>query len=420
MTETKKANHQVNVVRLGAPRVHTNADTLELFDIDGYQVVTKKGNFKEGDLAIYIQPDSVVPQTEPFRFIWADYLKRPEMCQHQAPDGQSVLVINENLQHCVRCQANVLFNGETSLPDSRRRITVRKFRKEWSEGLLMPLSDFDQLLIDYFHPNGVGEGTDVSDALGITHYIAADDVVSTNSGNAGKKDQPQRRYPKTLRGWFFFLLHKIGIRNRQYNEEIAFNVPDFDVENFKNFKNVIQFGEEVIVTEKLHGSQGKYVYVDGRMFAGSRNFWKSPKSDCVWRKALVQNDWIERFCREHEGMVLYGEVVPTQKGFNYGCENGEVKFFVFDIRHASGNYVNKAYALNDPYITTVPVIYHGPAPSDLAAEFADGRTQVKGANHIREGVVVTVADQDPQRRVRGLGRIQLKIVSNAFLEKDSK
>jgi len=40
-----KANHRVNIVRLGEPRVHTNADSLELFDIEGYQVVTKKGNF---------------------------------------------------------------------------------------------------------------------------------------------------------------------------------------------------------------------------------------------------------------------------------------------------------------------------------------------------------------------------------------
>jgi len=37
----KKANHQANIVRLGDPRVHTNADTLELFDIGGYQVVAK-------------------------------------------------------------------------------------------------------------------------------------------------------------------------------------------------------------------------------------------------------------------------------------------------------------------------------------------------------------------------------------------
>ena len=72
----KKSDHQVNIVRLCEPRVHTNADTLELFDIGGYQVVTKKGQFKEGDLAVYVQPDSVVPQTEAFRFIWGPYAER--------------------------------------------------------------------------------------------------------------------------------------------------------------------------------------------------------------------------------------------------------------------------------------------------------------------------------------------------------
>src|SRR5207253_2194699 len=67
LSEYKKANHQANIVRLGEPRVHTNADSLELFDIGGYQVVVKKGQFASGDLAVYIQPDSVVPQTEPFK-----------------------------------------------------------------------------------------------------------------------------------------------------------------------------------------------------------------------------------------------------------------------------------------------------------------------------------------------------------------
>lgn len=51
----KKANHRVNIVRLGEPRVHPNADSLELFDIGGFQVVTKKGEFKAGDLGVYIQ-----------------------------------------------------------------------------------------------------------------------------------------------------------------------------------------------------------------------------------------------------------------------------------------------------------------------------------------------------------------------------
>lgn len=39
------------------------------------------------------------------------------------------------------------------------------------------------------------------------------------------------------------------------------------------------------------------------------------------------------------------------------------------------------------------------------------------ANIIREGVVIKTV---PERHVRGVGRCQLKIVSNVFLEKDNK
>lgn len=67
----KKLSHQANIVRLGDPRVHTNADKLELFDIEGYQVVSQKGQFKAGDLAVYIQPDSVVPEHPAFEFLWS-------------------------------------------------------------------------------------------------------------------------------------------------------------------------------------------------------------------------------------------------------------------------------------------------------------------------------------------------------------
>ena len=73
MTE-KKANHQANIVRVTEVKPHGNADTLEIIPIGEYQVVSKIGQFKVGDLAVYIQPDSVVPQTEPFRFIWASML----------------------------------------------------------------------------------------------------------------------------------------------------------------------------------------------------------------------------------------------------------------------------------------------------------------------------------------------------------
>jgi hypothetical protein len=47
----------------------------------------------------------------------------------------------------------------------------------------------------------------------------------------------------------------------------------------------------------------------------------------------------------------------------------------------------------------------------------DGKTTVTGANHIREGIVVSTATE---RYERGLGRVQLKLKSNAFLEAEGK
>ncbi len=162
--EPKKANHQANVVRLGEPRVHTNADSLELFDIGGYQVVVKKGQFAAGDLAVYIQPDSVVPQTEPFKFIWED---RAELCKDDYP-GQ--------------------IDGYLPVPERRRRITVRRFRKEWSEGLLMPLGDFPSMFYNGENTgleSLVGDGEDVSTLLGITHWEGEE--VETTQGNTDSR-----------------------------------------------------------------------------------------------------------------------------------------------------------------------------------------------------------------------------------------
>ena len=48
---------------------------------------------------------------------------------------------------------------------------------------------------------------------------------------------------------------------------------------------------------------------------------------------------------------------------------------------------------------------------------ADGPSTVPNTKNAREGIVITA---DNQRYVRGLGRVQLKLVSNKFLEGDNK
>ena len=47
-----------------------NADAIELVRINGWQCVTKKNEFRVGDLGVFLEIDSVPPDTEVFRFLW--------------------------------------------------------------------------------------------------------------------------------------------------------------------------------------------------------------------------------------------------------------------------------------------------------------------------------------------------------------
>jgi hypothetical protein len=401
-----KANHQANIVKITEVLKHGNADTLDIIPIGEYQVVSKSGQFKVGDLAVYIQPDSVVPQTEPFRFIWEPYMCVP------AEDSTAAFVV----------------------PEKRRRITVRKFRGEWSEGLLLPVTDF--WAIDHekdgyswvLDPSAgywsLAPGGDVSNMLGITHYDP--DAGKETKGDNSGAPKLKRKYPRSVRGWVKFIYRRVKNALGFYDaiggaeESVSLGIPVYDVDAFKNYPNVFTEHEPVIVTEKIHGSNARYIFLDGVMYAGSRTLWKAPTSNCIWRKALKANPWIEEWCRVNEGYVLWGEVTPTQGNFEYGSK--EPQFFPFDIRKPDGNWLDPT---DERYMDivvsligrSVPVLYQGPFDLEKIKSLVDGPSKVKGATNIREGIVIKSV---PERHVRGVGRAQLKIVSNKFLEKDSK
>lgn len=397
--EPKKSNHQANIVRISEILPHPDPETtnLELIHIGGYQVVVRKGAFAVGDLGVYIQPDSVVPQTEPFRFLWEQYI---------GIDG--------------------------TVPEKRRRITVRKFRKEWSEGLLLPISDFGlNSIVSGGSFVSFHEGDDVSDLLGITHYDPDAGVESTKGTQVAA---PRRKYPTTLRGFFWFVLAKLGFRkaHKNYAQEVSFHLPEYDVEAFKNHANTFEDGEQVIITEKIHGSNARFVCIDNVMYTGSRTQWKSPDSKTVWTRAVEEIGWIGDWCRAHPGYALYGEVTPTQKGkgvtWDYGSK--DVQFFLFDILSPDGTWVNaENYSDLDLYddsglmsnggapLEMVPVLYTGPFSKEIALQYVDGPSTVLNATHIREGIVIKAVNENGRT---GRGRKQLKIVSNAFLDKDNK
>jgi len=388
------SSHKVPVVRINEILPHPNADKLGLVHIGGYQVVVRLDNFKPGDLAVYIQPDSIVPVRKEFEFVYK-------------VDGGG--------------KEREFLEGEP-VPEKYRRVTVRKFRKQFSEGLLLPISDFPELA-------GLqNEGGDVADTLGITHYNPPEPGEASNE--TGPSVKQSKVLPRSLKGWLYFLSYWLtfglynpyGSVNGYGNESAPDNTPPvYDVETFKNYTDTFADGEEVVVTEKIHGSNARYTFRKtllgkDKFYCGSRKLWKSAKSKTVWRKAAELNPDIERFCRNNPGYTLYGEVVPTQTGFPYNGTAEEPKVIFFDILSPNREWVNfdDAYEMTSEYtLEWVPLLYRGGFNLSEIQTLVDGKSRLN-KNHIREGVVIkSVLD----RRVPGLGRAQLKIVSNAYLEK---
>lgn len=362
-------------------------------------MVVKKGDFKVGDLGVYIQPDSVVPQTSPFSFIWESYV---------GLDG--------------------------TVPEKRRRITVRKFRGEWSEGLLLPVSDFgDNFYVVTIEGIGVklyGQdstqydvGDDVSDLIGITHYDP--DKGKENQGD-NVQIRKAHRWPRSLKGLYYFILYKVfgynpsGAKIQGWDTEDGYNFPVYDVEALKNYSGVFAEDETIMVTEKIHGSNGRFVFLDDHMYAGSRTQWKKEGSNCIWRDVLKEEPWIQEFCEANPGVVLYGEVTPTQGDkFKYTEKPG---FHVFDILLADGTWLDSTTDIKtlpkNELIKFVPALYFGPFGEIPWKSLLEGPSILSPRTvRLREGVVVKPFKE---RHVHGLGRAILKVVSNQFLEKDSK
>ena len=68
-----------------------------------------------------------------------------------------------------------------------------------------------------------------------------------------------------------------------------------------------------------------------------------------------------------------------------------------------------------PSLRWVPIVAaEMPFDLDAVLALAEGSTLIRGANHVREGIVVKPMHErtDPE-----VGRVCLKVVSNAYLEK---
>ncbi len=397
-----KSTHKCEVVVVH-PESHPNADKLEVVKVYGYSVCVGKGNFNHGDLGVYIPPDSIVPATETFRWVWEakGYVPAP--------------------------------GGTDPVPEKYRRIKAKVLRGIISEGILVSLPSVG-LDKKRWSPNGldlvdkpeegyvIKEGDDVAEVLGITHYNPPEPTtMDGDCEQAPTKIARKARRPKTLKGWCRFIWHRLFPKPKivEYEENTDLYIPNYEVDAWQRYKSMFVKNEPVYVTEKIHGANCKFTFMNERMYVGSHYQWKKDIPGSAFWAALRQNAWIEKFCRDYPGSVLYGELVPTQK-LKYGQKPGQYKVFGFDILYLnqvtgkrnwlSYNDVKQLGLLEPSY--WVPIIAEMAYDETTIREYSEGNSLVAGANHIREGIVIRPL---LERSHPHFGRVVFKIVSPQYL-----
>lgn len=371
---------------------HPNADTIEIARVGDFQSIVKKGQFNDGDFGVYIPEQAIVPQ-------WL----LEEMGLWDATRGKGGL-------------AGSLGN----------RVKAIKLRGVVSQGLTLPVqpySDTEVLVVSEPHEGNQGAGIvaiggDASECLGVTKW--------------------QPHIPSHMTG-------KIA------GVDLAATL-GYDFDNIKKKPDLFEEGEEVAITEKIHGTlmqigvvpqnMANDRYYKGRVTISSKGMGREgfvldytdesnlyvqcAKKHDLFEKAL--NFFGDAADEMNKPYFMVGEVYGLTFGgagvqdLTYDRE--QLGYRMFDV--VCGTRGNEEWFAWEEFCGTadamdvpiVPVLYVGPFSKAVVLEHTDGNTVIQPAHtrnyisQIREGVVIKATDGGYHKHY---GRKIAKSVSNAYL-----
>lgn len=365
---------------------HPNADAIEIAKIGDYQSIVRKGTLKTGDLAIYIPEAAVVPE-------W--------------------LLRSMGLWDEVR--------GKGGLAGSAgNRVKAIKLRGILSQGLIHPApydKDNGCYVVDGCQEDAgrdswkpVVAGDDMAEFLGIVKY---------------EPPIPSHMVGRTL-GADFGATH------------------GYDFNNLKKTPSLFDDGEDVVITEKIHGTlmcvsvvptaNANEKYYKGRVIITSKGmganglildhndetnlYAQTAKRHNLMEAMLIKYGELADSC--NRPILLFGEVfgkTASGAGVQDLTYTGEtLDYRAFDI--CFGNRGSELFLdwaafsrdCVDMCIWYAPLLYRGPYSKQIVLAHTDGQTTL--GKCIREGVVVKSATED---RNRHYGRKIAKSVSEAYL-----
>jgi RNA ligase (TIGR02306 family) len=360
---------EVKVVRLKIEN-HPNADRLQIGKVIGteYIVVVGKGQFYDGDPAIFIPEDAVVPQ---------------------------------NIQDYLATSQKITINGG--------RIRCSKIRGIFSDGLCLTPSQ-------WLPSKLIFEGSDVKEHLGITKYepppqhqqgMARSKGINHNYTNENFKRYTDidnfKKYSKV------FQEGEIVVITKKYHGS------NWRASIVKKPKSSLNFLDRLL---GFLGIKKNTEYLVGSHNTIRKQAKKAPEIEDVYHE--VANKYsVEKKLKElhniiKKDIIIYGEVIGTgiQKGYEYGIEKGEHQLRIFDVM-IDGKYLSWGELVGfcvSHHLPIVEVVYAGPWNMELT-KFAEAVDEYNGKKYVREGVVIKPI---MERRDPRVGRVILKYVSETF------
>jgi RNA ligase (TIGR02306 family) len=257
------------------------------------------------------------------------------------------------------------------MKEKHYRVRTIKLRGVLSQGILIPAK-----------PEWV-EGQDIGTELGITKYEPPE--PSQFQGDTVKSTDGFEKYT--------------------------------DIENWKNYPDIIPEGEEVVISEKIHGTNSRFGIINNEFRVGSHNLCKDPAGDKnVYSKVARKLD-LEKKLRENYpncNIIIYGEIYG--KGIQklaYGKPEHELAVFDIKIDGRHLNFDEFLVALSKLGLKSVPILKVG-AFLTAYLDLADGVTTAGNGLHAQEGIVIKPVRE---RFHSELGRVILKRISDRYLLK---
>lgn len=371
--------------RVGEISKIEGADNIELITVLGWKVIAKIGEFKEGDLCVYFEIDSKLPEAE-----WSEFMR----ARH--------------------------FKVKT--------MKLGKF-KVISQGLALPVSAFDKEI-------PTEEGIDVTELLGVTYSVEEDNVRKSNGDPNAKYRSMAARHSKLFKQpWARWMMRRVWGRKvmffffgKKKDKPKAF--PSFvsktDEERVENQPWRIGDGKTYLCTEKLDGTSCTYALErKGRnkfeFYVCSRNVrQKDEKQSCYhdhniyWDLAFKYNieehlkDYLN-IHKDYKWVCIQGEGVGAVQGNPLKLKEDDLYVFNFitseNGRHNSfeGRDIIESWEMK-----WVPMLGQVQMPDTMEElkELATGKSVVN-PDVMREGLVYRSMD----------GKDSFKNVSREYLLK---